>query len=137
MRLRIRQARPVDSNDAIRHFIELQAFQSSWMKMQETRGFVRAVEKDPPNVRSTQTDQLLKNIAETLTSLQLDVKALKEKQSRELSWRKSGHDLKGNQKETTINSNVISVVRQVIQRVGVDTFCLNIMPKDHRQQKKA
>ena len=78
MRLRIKQARPVDLNDAIRHAVELQAFQSSEVKMPETRGFVRAVEKDSPEDKSIKTDKLLKDISETLTSLKLDVKALKE-----------------------------------------------------------
>ena len=100
MRLRIKQARPVDLNDAIRHAVELQAFQSSEVKMQETRGFVRAVEKDSPEDKSIKTDKLLKDISETLTSLKLDVKALKEKQSRQSSWEKRGNDISRNQKET-------------------------------------
>ena len=34
-RLRIKQARPTDLNDAVRHAVELQAFQSADKKMQE------------------------------------------------------------------------------------------------------
>ena len=98
MRLRIKQASPVDLNDAITHAVELQAFQSSEVKMQETRGFVRAVEKDSPDDKSIKTDKLLKDISETLTSLKLDVKALKEKQSRQSSWEKRGYDISRNQK---------------------------------------
>lgn len=37
MSLRIKQARPVDLNDAVRHAVELQAFQSADKKMQENQ----------------------------------------------------------------------------------------------------
>jgi tellurite resistance protein len=77
MRLRIKQARPLDLNDAIRHVVVLQAFLSSEVKLQETKGFVRAVERNPPNIKSSKTGQLLKNITEILASLQSDLKVLK------------------------------------------------------------
>jgi hypothetical protein len=83
MRLRIKQARLLDLNDAIRHAVELQAFLSSDVKLQETKGFVRAVERNPPNIKSSETGQLLKNITEILVSLQSDLKALKDKQRNE------------------------------------------------------
>jgi hypothetical protein len=37
MRLRIKQTRPVDLNDAVRHAVELQAIQSADRKIQENR----------------------------------------------------------------------------------------------------
>jgi hypothetical protein len=84
MRLRIKQAHPLDLNDAIRHAVELQAA-SSDVKLQETKGFVKAVERNPPNIKSSETGQLLKNITETLESLQSYLKALKDKHRNE-SW---------------------------------------------------
>ena len=53
-----------------------------------------------PNDKSIQTDKLSKDITETLTSLKLDVKAPKEKQSRQSSWEKRGNDIGRNKKET-------------------------------------
>lgn len=42
----------------------------------------------------------MKDITETLTFLQLDVKALREKQSRQSSWEKRENDIGRNKKET-------------------------------------
>ena len=56
MRLRIKQARPTDLNDAVRHPVELHAFQSADKKMQESQGFVRKLEKDGATVSKSKTD---------------------------------------------------------------------------------
>jgi hypothetical protein len=42
MRLRIKQTQPVDLNDAVRHAVELQAFQSADRRIQENQGYVIA-----------------------------------------------------------------------------------------------
>ena len=59
MRLRIKQARPTDLNDAVRHAVELQAFQSADKKMQESQGFVRTLENDGATVSKSKTDKVL------------------------------------------------------------------------------
>ena len=68
MRLRIKQARPTDLNDAVRHAVELQAFQSADKKIQESQGFVRTLENDGATVSKSKTDKVLKEITETLAS---------------------------------------------------------------------
>jgi hypothetical protein len=88
MRWRIKKERPLDLNDAIRHAVELQAFLSSDVKLQETKGFVRAVDRNPPNIKSSETGQLLKNITDVLASLQSDLNAVKDKQQNE-SWQEN------------------------------------------------
>lgn len=80
MRLRIKQARPVDLNDAVRHAVELQAFQSADKKMQESQGYVRAAEKDISEVKESNTEKVLKDITDALSLLKKDVKSLKERQ---------------------------------------------------------
>ena len=64
MRLRIKQARPTDLNDAVRHAVELQAFQSADKKMQESQGFVRTLENDGATVSKSKTDKVLKEITD-------------------------------------------------------------------------
>ena len=43
MRLRVKQARPANLNDAIRHAVELEAFQRAEQKCSESQGFIRNV----------------------------------------------------------------------------------------------
>lgn len=42
MRIRVKQARPVDLNDAIRHAVELETFNRAEKKQLEGQGFMRA-----------------------------------------------------------------------------------------------
>ena len=41
MRLRFKQARPIELNDAIRHAVELDAFNSAERRLNETKGYLR------------------------------------------------------------------------------------------------
>ena len=43
MRLRVQQARPMDLNDAIRHAVVLDAFNSAERRLNETKGYLREV----------------------------------------------------------------------------------------------
>ncbi|XP_053391020.1 uncharacterized protein LOC128553858 [Mercenaria mercenaria] len=43
MRLRVKQARPIDLNDAVRHAVELDAFNSAERKHLESQGFMRNI----------------------------------------------------------------------------------------------
>jgi hypothetical protein len=42
MRLRIKQARPINLNDAIRHAVELEAFNKAELKRNEGGGYLRS-----------------------------------------------------------------------------------------------
>ena len=84
MRLRIKQARPTDLNDAVRHAVELQAFQSSDKKIQESQGFVRALENDGATFSKSKIGKVLKEITGTLASLQKEVKSIKDSQKQSL-----------------------------------------------------
>ncbi|CAC5414320.1 unnamed protein product [Mytilus coruscus] len=46
MRLRIKQARPVDLNDAVRHAVELEAFNKAEITREEGKGYLRATNTD-------------------------------------------------------------------------------------------
>jgi hypothetical protein len=49
MRLRIKQVRPINLNDAIRHAVELEAFNKAELKRNEGGGYLRsAAERDLP-----------------------------------------------------------------------------------------
>lgn len=72
-------------NDAVRHVVELQAFQSADRKMQESQGYIRAAEKDISDVKESSTEKVLKDITDALSSLKKEVKSLKERQDGHLS----------------------------------------------------
>lgn len=57
MGLRITQARLVDLNPAVRHAVELHAFQSAERKIQDSQGYVRAAEKDISDVKENDTEK--------------------------------------------------------------------------------
>lgn len=78
MRLRIKEPRQVDLKDAVRHAVELQAFQSADKKMQESQGYVRAAEKDISEVKESNTENVLKDITDALSLLKKEVRSLKE-----------------------------------------------------------
>ncbi|CAG2194550.1 unnamed protein product [Mytilus edulis] len=78
MRLRIKQARPSDLNDAIRHAVELEAFDKAEIK-QNGKGYLRAITRDGDNSDiKDKTIELLKNMQTALSGLQEEVKALKQ-----------------------------------------------------------
>ncbi|CAG2238400.1 unnamed protein product [Mytilus edulis] len=79
MRLRIKQARPADLNDAIRHAVELEAFNKAEIKQDNGKGYSRAITRDGTNSdASDKTVELLKNMQTALTDLQQEVRALKQ-----------------------------------------------------------
>ena len=79
MRLRIKQARPADLNDAIRHAVELEAFNKAEIKQDNGKGYSRAITGDGTNSdASDKTVELLKNMQTALTDLQQEVRALKQ-----------------------------------------------------------
>ncbi|CAG2190836.1 unnamed protein product [Mytilus edulis] len=79
MRLRIKQARPADLNDAIRHAVELEAFNKAEIKQDNGKGYSRAITRDGTNSdASDKTVELPKNMQTALTDLQQEVRALKQ-----------------------------------------------------------
>ncbi|CAG2193408.1 unnamed protein product [Mytilus edulis] len=79
IRLRIKQARPADLNDAIRHAVELEAFNKAEIKQDNGKGYSRAITRDGTNSdASDKTVELLKNMQTALTDLQQEVRALKQ-----------------------------------------------------------
>ncbi|VDI51332.1 Hypothetical predicted protein [Mytilus galloprovincialis] len=80
MRLRLKQARPSDLNDVIRHAVELEAFDKAEIK-QNGKGYLRAITRDGDNSDiKDKTIKLLKNMQTALSGLQEEVKALKQTQ---------------------------------------------------------
>ena len=75
MRLRIKQARPVNLNDAVRHAVELEAFNKAEIKKTEAQGFLRVASESPDN--SKKLDETLKFMQNTLSDLQKEMKSLK------------------------------------------------------------
>ena len=76
MRLRVKQSRPINLNDAIRHAVELEAFNKAELKREEGQGYLRAT-SDEGN-RESELSSILKNMQTALTDLQKEVKTLKE-----------------------------------------------------------
>ncbi|VDI75288.1 Hypothetical predicted protein [Mytilus galloprovincialis] len=77
MRLRIKQARPTDLNDAIRHAVELEAFNKAESKRIEGQGFLRTASENRHSA-DNMTSQLLKTMSETLIELQKEMRDLKQ-----------------------------------------------------------
>jgi hypothetical protein len=78
MRLRIKQARPINLNDAIRHAVELEAFNKAELKRNEGGGYLRSATEQE---NKDETATLLKTMQQALTDLQKEVKGLKSKQT--------------------------------------------------------
>ena len=58
MRLKIRQARPKDLNDAIRHAVELEAFNRADTKILEKEGFLRSLHDSQGDKRNSRQTML-------------------------------------------------------------------------------
>ena len=78
-RLRVKQARPSDLNDAVRHVVELEAYKQTERKKQEGQGylfFTNALETKSQE-KSYSTSANMELLTETLKLLQDEVKSLK------------------------------------------------------------
>ena len=97
MRLKIRQARPRDLNDAIRHAVELEVFNRAETKRVENEGFLRSLhdsQGDERDSRQTMVEQL-KEIKESMQELKLELNRLKDKRKLQEKERdRSGSDPK-------------------------------------------
>jgi hypothetical protein len=68
MRLRVKQARPTDLNDAIRHAVELDAFNMAERRQAEDQGYLR---------QASINDDTIAKLLKAIHDLQKDVKAIK------------------------------------------------------------
>ena len=72
MRLRIKQARPIDLNDAIRHAVELDAFNSAERRLLEDKGYLRVANQ--PNEADKNT---VATLLKVVRDLQEEMKSIK------------------------------------------------------------
>jgi hypothetical protein len=69
MRLRVKQARPTDLNDAIRHVVELDAFNMAERRQTEDQGYLR---------EASANEDTIAKLLKAVHGLQEDVKAIKQ-----------------------------------------------------------
>ena len=80
MRLRIKQARPTNLNDAVRHAVELEAFNKAELKHEEGRGYLRTTAQSEN--KDNETLKLLKNMQTVMSDMQQEIKTLKQNQNK-------------------------------------------------------
>ena len=79
IRLRVKQARPSDLNDAVRHAVELEAYDRTERKKQEGQGYLFSANasETKSQEKSDSTSTNMEQLTETLKLLQDEVKSLK------------------------------------------------------------
>ncbi|MCG7879813.1 MAG: RNase H-like domain-containing protein, partial [Candidatus Thiodiazotropha endolucinida] len=86
MRLRIKQARPTSLNMAVRHAVELEAFNKAERKHAEGQGFMRSVnDQDAPSHTSKLPNSELKELKETMISIQKSLEILSQRNNSQAS----------------------------------------------------
>ncbi len=72
MRLRIKQARPGDLNDAVRHAVELEAFNRAERRHLEGQGYMRSAseKEDQPNHLENDVKMLQKTVSNLCQSFE-------------------------------------------------------------------
>jgi hypothetical protein len=86
MQLRAKQARPLILNDAVRHAVELEAFNKAERKRDDGRGYLRTTSQaNETQDYDTQTLTLIKNMQTMLSELQQEVKSLKDERRYKIS----------------------------------------------------
>ena len=82
MRIRVKQARPVNLNDAIRHAVELEAYNRAEKKHIEGQGYLittsEAVDKSDIKSSNFKLDEEMRSLQKTLAELQKSVQSLKQ-----------------------------------------------------------
>jgi oligoendopeptidase F len=77
MRLRIKQARPTNLDDAVRHAVELEAFNKAEEKRGDCHGYIRTTVPTQGNSNMDNAiTELIKKMQSALTNLQKEVKSL-------------------------------------------------------------
>ena len=75
MRLRVKQARPMDLNDAIRHAVELDAFNSAERRLNESKGYLREVKPQ----EKAETGDTITSLLKAVQDIKKEMKELKMK----------------------------------------------------------
>ena len=91
MRLRVKQARPSDLNDAVRHAVELEAYNRAEKKKTEGEGYLRAA--NMANTTEPKPDSQwdkFKTLTNTLKLIQDELKSLKTQKPEYRSYRPPG-----------------------------------------------
>ena len=79
MRLCVKQARPLNLNNAVRHVVQLEAFNKAEHKRDDGRGYLRSTSQTNETQEcDTQTMTLIKSMQTMLSELQQEVKSLKD-----------------------------------------------------------
>ena len=98
MRLRIKQARPVNLNDAVRHAVELEAYFKAEGKLRENRGYIQNVdvtERSQPketyaiNSMLDELRQSMKQLEEKMKSIEAKGASPHEEKTVRSNWRKN------------------------------------------------
>ena len=98
MRLRIKQARPVNLNDAVRHAVELEAYFKAEGKLRENRGYVqnvdateRAQPKETGAIHSMLDElrQSMKQLEKKMKSIEAKGASPREEKTVRPNWRKN------------------------------------------------
>ena len=116
MRLRVKQARPMDLNDAIRHAVELDAFNSAERRLNESKGYLREVKPQ----EKAETGDTITSLLKAVQDIQKEMKDLKMKVE------------KGNDNKS--NSTVVSC--HFCKKKGhVKKNCLNVSIQNKPNQR--
>jgi formiminotetrahydrofolate cyclodeaminase len=95
MRMRIKQARPKNLNEALRHAIELEAFLKTEQRLGGSSSLIRAVEQD---TSETVTDALctvngtIVELQRSISTITQELKELKERDRKQTTYHKSSRD---------------------------------------------
>ena len=81
MRLRIKQSRPKDLNDAICHAVELDAFNNAEKRLQDSTDFVRATYTEGSSKSKSSVESMVSEMNKVLNELRSEVKQLKASQN--------------------------------------------------------
>lgn len=82
MRLRIKEARPTNLNGAVRHAVELEAFNKAEDKRGDCHGYIRTTVPTQGKLNmDNAVTELLKKMQSVLTDLQKEIKSLKDAQN--------------------------------------------------------
>ena len=80
MRLRVKQARPSDLNDAVRHAVELEAYNRAERRKQEGQGYLCSTNTKEMESESSKADSM-ETLTSTLKLIQDELKSLKTQRS--------------------------------------------------------
>lgn len=96
MRLRVRQARPIDLNDAVRHAVELDAFQAADHRMHDNPTYARSIQSDEEKLDPISV------LTKAVLDLQNEIKILKQERVHPVEYPTVDLQKRGGQKSTVV-----------------------------------